>query len=115
MTLVLVFEYKWEYFIQNPVLDSLALNGVNFTKAISQPLCTPSRVKIMTGKYISGTMIIFNTSTQRKNLRNLFKENSYKTAVVGKWQLNGIKHQLEDDDNTRPYHFGFDDKFMAIN
>ena len=34
-----------------PVLDSLATNGINFTNTISQPLCTPSRVKIMTGKY----------------------------------------------------------------
>ena len=36
---------------KTPILDSLAKNGINFTKAISQPLCTPSRVKIMTGKY----------------------------------------------------------------
>jgi len=34
-----------------PFLDSLASNGINFTKAFSQPLCTPSRVKLMTGKY----------------------------------------------------------------
>ena len=33
-----------------PVLDSLARNGINFTSAYSQPLCTPTRVKIMTGK-----------------------------------------------------------------
>ena len=37
-------EYK------TPVLDSLALNGINFNNAYSQPLCTPTRVKIMTGK-----------------------------------------------------------------
>jgi arylsulfatase A len=36
---------------QSPVLDSLAENGIQFTQCISQPLCTPSRVKIMTGKY----------------------------------------------------------------
>lgn len=30
---------------KTPVLDSLAKNGINFTKALSQPLCTPSRVK----------------------------------------------------------------------
>ncbi len=34
-----------------PNLDALASNGVNFTNAIANPLCTPSRVKIMTGKY----------------------------------------------------------------
>ena len=35
---------------KTPVLDSLARNGINFTNAYSQPLCTPTRVKIMTGK-----------------------------------------------------------------
>ena len=35
---------------KTPVLDSLARNGINFTNAYSQPLCSPTRVKIMTGK-----------------------------------------------------------------
>ena len=46
---------------------------------------------------------------KEKTFGNLFKENGYKTAA-GKWQLNGIEHRLEGyDDNTRPYHFGFDE------
>src|SRR5699024_6414428 len=36
---------------QTPNLDRMAENGVKFTNMFSQPLCTPSRVKIMTGKY----------------------------------------------------------------
>ncbi len=38
-------EYK------TPNLDKLAQEGVRFEHCYSQPLCTPSRVKIMTGKY----------------------------------------------------------------
>lgn len=34
-----------------PVLDELASNGLKFNNCVSQPLCTPSRVKIMTGLY----------------------------------------------------------------
>ena len=34
-----------------PVLDRLASEGIRFTNCYSQSLCTPSRVKIMTGKY----------------------------------------------------------------
>lgn len=96
---------------KTPFLDSLALNGINFTKAISQPLCTPSRVKIMTGQYNFRNYDYFTyLNPKEKTFGNLFKENGYKTAVVGKWQLNGIEHQLEGhDDNTRPYHFGFDE------
>ena len=34
-----------------PVLDKLGKEGIRFNYAISQPLCTPSRVKIITGKF----------------------------------------------------------------
>ena len=96
---------------KTPVLDSLARNGINFTKAISQPLCTPSRVKIMTGKFNFKNYDYFTyLNPKEKTFGNLFKENGYKTAVVGKWQLNGLKFELEGhDDNTRPHHFGFDE------
>ena len=96
---------------KTPVLDSLATHGINFTKAISQPLCTPSRVKIMTGKFNYKNYDYFTyLNPKEKSFGNLFKENGYKTAIVGKWQLNGIVHKLEGfDDNTRPNHFGFDE------
>ena len=37
-------------FYDTPFLDKLGRKGIRFNFAISQPLCTPSRVKIMTGK-----------------------------------------------------------------
>ena len=36
---------------KTPRLDALAAQGMRFTQAHSQPLCTPTRVKIMTGQY----------------------------------------------------------------
>ena len=97
-----------------PFLDSLALNGINFTNALSQPLCTPSRVKIMTGKYNFRNYDHFTyLNSNQKTFGNLFKENGYKTAIVGKWQLNGLRIGDVDrevaKDNTRPYEFGFDE------
>ena len=94
-----------------PVLDSLATNGINFTKALSQPLCTPSRVKIMTGKYNYRNYEHFTyLNSNQKTFGNLFKENGYKTAIVGKWQLNGIVYKMDGyDDFERPYKFGFDE------
>ena len=38
-------EYK------TPRIDALAAAGVRFTNAHSTPLCTPTRVQLMTGKY----------------------------------------------------------------
>jgi arylsulfatase A-like enzyme len=34
---------------KTPALDTLAAQGMRFEYVYSQPLCTPSRVKIMTG------------------------------------------------------------------
>ena len=36
---------------QTPNIDKIANQGILFSNCVSQPLCTPSRVKIMTGKY----------------------------------------------------------------
>ena len=96
---------------KTPVLDSLARNGINFTNAYSQPLCTPTRVKIMTGKpnYINYEYFTYLNPNQ-KTFGNLFQENGYKTSLVGKWQLNGVQYDLENNqDLNRPYHFGFDE------
>ena len=35
---------------ETPLLDKMARKGMRFTNCYSQPLCTPSRVKIMTGR-----------------------------------------------------------------
>ncbi|MEM6472042.1 MAG: sulfatase-like hydrolase/transferase, partial [Planctomycetota bacterium] len=34
---------------KSPNLDRLASEGIQFTNCFSNPLCTPSRVKLMTG------------------------------------------------------------------
>ena len=96
---------------ETPILDSLARNGINFNNAYSQPLCTPTRVKIMTGKpnYVNYEYFTYLNPNQ-KTFGNLFKENGYKTALAGKWQLNGVQFDLDNNqDLNRPYDFGFDE------
>ena len=36
---------------QTPAIDQMAAEGMRFEHCYAQPLCTPSRVKIMTGLY----------------------------------------------------------------
>ncbi|MBM3813393.1 MAG: hypothetical protein FJW20_17355 [Acidimicrobiia bacterium] len=36
---------------KTPHLDRLASQGIRFTHAYAQPLCTPTRVQLMTGQY----------------------------------------------------------------
>jgi arylsulfatase A len=94
-----------------PVLDDLAASGLRFTDCYSQPLCTPSRVKIMTGKYNFRNYEYFGYLDERElTFGSLFKEAGYATCIAGKWQLNGLSYDLRGhDDTSRPHLFGFDE------
>jgi arylsulfatase A len=93
-----------------PSLDKLADEGVRFEHCYSQPLCTPSRVKIMTGKYNFRNYVAFGyLDPKEKTFGNYLQEAGYSTCVAGKWQLNGISGGKREgwDDLNRPHHFGF--------
>ena len=77
-------EYK------TPNLDRLAREGLRFNNCYSQPICTPSRVKIMTGKFNSRNYEEFAyLNPNQKTFGNLLQEAGYATCIAGKWQLNG--------------------------
>lgn len=96
-----------------PALDNLADNGIKFNFAFAQPLCTPSRVKIMTGKYNYRNYKAFTyLDVNDKTFGNLLMDAGYETCVIGKWQLNGIGKDIrlsseKGDIFKRPNHFGF--------
>ena len=96
-----------------PVLDKLAIEGIKFDNCVSQPLCTPSRVKIMTGLYNYRNYNYFgHLSTNQFTFGNLLKDAGYATCIAGKWQLNGLayKNEISDwNDNTKPNKLGFDE------
>lgn len=96
-----------------PILDSLASHGIRFSHCVSQPLCTPSRVKIMTGLYNYRNYDYFgHLNSNQYTFGNLMKEAGYSTCIAGKWQLNGLAYKdslSEWNDNTRPNKFGFDE------
>ncbi len=95
-----------------PNLDQMAAEGVRFEHCYSQPLCTPSRVKIMTGKYNYRNYIAFGyLDRNERTFGNMMKDAGYKTCLAGKWQLNGLYHKdkfPDWHDTKTPYHFGFD-------
>ena len=73
---------------ETPHLDRLASQGVRFTHAYSQPLCTPTRVQIMTGKYNHRNWKAFGIlDPAERTFGHLLKEAGYRTAIAGKWQL----------------------------
>lgn len=73
-----------------PQLDALAANGMRFTQCYSSPLCSPSRVSLLTGKYNFRNYYNWGVlNTNQLTLGNLFQYNSYRTYYAGKWQLDG--------------------------
>ena len=96
---------------QTPNLDRLSKTGMRFTNVIAQPLCTPSRVKLMTGKHNYRNYEYFGyLNPNQKSIGNLMKEAGYETCISGKWQLNGLSFKRPGyEDVARPNHFGFDE------
>ena len=75
---------------KTPRLDALTRGGMRFTHAHSLPLCTPSRVQLMTGKYNFRNYVNFGAFDFReRTFAHLLKGRGYVTGVVGKWQLGG--------------------------
>ena len=94
-----------------PNIDQLATQGMRFDHCYSQPLCTPTRVKLMTGLTNARNYSAFSVLTRdQKTIGQHFKNGGYDTAVVGKWQLFGAKHYSKQfrARGTMPNAAGFD-------
>ncbi len=73
---------------RTPNLDRMAAEGIRFTRAYSQPLCTPTRVQIMTGKYNHRNWSSFGIlDPSETTFGHLMQSAGYATAIFGKWQL----------------------------
>jgi len=96
--------------IATPHLDALAASGMSFTSAFSQPLCTPSRVKMLTGRSNARNYIGFSFLDPReRTFVSLLRDAGYETAAAGKWQLYGAEHYKEDAGRgTLPAAAGFE-------
>jgi len=97
---------------RTPNLDRLAQGGVRFDHCYSQPLCTPSRLKLMTGQYNFRNYTHFGVLDPRQvTFAHLLKRVGYATCAVGKWQLYGSTGQRPEVRGTgaRPGQAGFDE------
>lgn len=73
---------------QTPVLDQMAKEGAKFNHAYAYPLCTPTRVSLMTGKYNFRNWKAFGIlDPEEQTFGHLMQEAGYETCMVGKWQL----------------------------
>ncbi len=99
--------------IRTPNLDRIAQEGMRFTQFYSAaPVCTPSRVALMTGRLpgrsgltrVLGPRAKGGLPASEITIAQALKPLGYATACVGKWHLGHLPEYL-------PTHHGFDSYF----
>ena len=89
-------------------LDALAKSGMQAMHCYSMPVCHPTRVAFLTGKYPrhvgSPKWGSFPANLEKQTISHVMKEAGYMTVVAGKWQLALLK-----DDPRQPHRMGFDE------
>ncbi|MCM5663876.1 arylsulfatase [Galbibacter mesophilus] len=80
-------------FVQTPAIDNLFSEGVQFSDFHVQPMCTPTRSELLTGRHCLANKAN-NVSSGRALMRTdlptiaeILKENGYSTGLFGKWHL----------------------------
>ena len=100
-----------------PNLNAMAASGTRFTHAYTLPLCTPTRVQIMTGKYNFRNWKSFGIlDPNEKTFGHYMQYAGYKTCITGKWQLwsyNPPNFEPEwRGQGMLPENAGFDEYFL---
>jgi arylsulfatase A-like enzyme len=90
--------------VSTPNIDALARGGLKFETCFATPLCQPSRVELLTGRYAFRTGFYHNWGAPRESLvpknrifAQLLQQAGYKTFLAGKWHHLGL-----------PSTYGFD-------
>ena len=103
--------------IKTPNIDSLAAGGARLEQYYVQPMCTPTRAALMTGRYPLRyglqTAVIpsghtYGLPTDEWLLPQALKQAGYKTAIVGKWHLGHA------DKKYWPRQRGFDHQYGPL-
>lgn len=75
---------------QTPHIDSLAEQGTRFEACYATPMCSPTRVMLMTGRYSFQNYTEWGKMDfNQPALAKLLKSVGYQTAIFGKWHLGG--------------------------
>jgi arylsulfatase A-like enzyme len=90
-----------------PQVDVLARKGMRFEHCYSMPVCHPSRMALMTGRYpfrMKAGWGSFPKDAEERSIGRVMQRAGYATAVSGKWQMTLMKKDPEQPGRT-----GFDE------
>lgn len=92
-----------------PNLDKMAAEGLLVTNALSiQPVCTPYRAQLLTGRYGHSTGVIHNgirLPDSETLVSEQMKKAGYATGYIGKWHLSGNRKDPVDAKSRRGWDF----------
>ncbi|HEX5102800.1 MAG TPA: sulfatase-like hydrolase/transferase [Pirellulaceae bacterium] len=99
--------------IRTPQLDKLAAGGTILDSFYVQPVCSPTRSALMTGRYPTRTGVYtvvrpharWGLPLEERTLADALRQAGYHTAVCGKWHLG------EFETAYQPTHRGFDEQY----
>ena len=103
--------------IKTPNIDKLAADGAKFTRFYVQPMCTPTRAALMTGRYpfryglqtaVIPSVSSYGLDTTEWLMPQCLKDAGYETAIIGKWHLGHA------DKKYWPRQRGFDYQYGAM-
>jgi arylsulfatase A-like enzyme len=101
--------------IKTPNLDALAAKGVKLEQFYAQPMCTPTRAAIMTGRYPMRyglqTAVIpqghtYGLTLDEWLLPQALKDAGYETAIIGKWHLGHADPKFWPKQRGFDYQYG---------
>lgn len=97
-----------------PSIDRLVSGGVEFDQHYVQPVCTPTRTALMTGRYPSrhGPQAMHPSNLRAlmpgtETLASALKSQGYTTHIAGKWHLGSRPE-------WGPNHYGFDHSYGSL-
>jgi arylsulfatase A-like enzyme len=101
--------------IKTPALDALAARGAKLEQFYAQPMCTPTRAALMTGRYpmrygLQTAVIpqghVYGLAIDEWLLPQALKEVGYETAIIGKWHLGHADQQFWPRQRGFDYQYG---------
>jgi len=102
--------------IRTPEIDRLASAGTVLTSFYVQPLCSPTRAALLTGRYPTRTGVYHVVTPKggwglplaEQTLADALGEAGYTTAICGKWHLGEFQPEY------RPNRRGFQHQYGAL-
>jgi len=101
--------------IKTPNIDELARNGARLEQFYAQPMCTPTRAALMTGRYPFRyglqTAVIpsghtYGLAVDEWLLPQALKDAGYQTAIIGKWHLGHADRKYWPRQRGFDYQYG---------